>query len=47
LPDVSTVSRSLAATDDGSVDAVRSLLRQLVIDRLAAEPTARVTVHPS
>jgi len=44
LPDVSTVSRSLAAMDDRSVGAVRSLLRQLVIDRLAVEPIARVTV---
>lgn len=44
LPDVSTVSRSLAAMDEGSVDAVRSLLRRLVTDRLAMEPIARVTV---
>jgi len=44
LPDVSTVSRSLGAMDEGNVDAVRSLLRQLVTDRLAAEPIARVTV---
>jgi len=44
LPEVSTVSRSLAAMDEGHVDAVRSLLRQLVTDRLASEPIARVTV---
>ena len=44
LPDVSTVSRSLASMNEESVDAVRSLLRQLVTDRLASEPIARVTV---
>ncbi len=44
LPDVSTVSRSLAAMDHRSVDGVRSLLRQLVTNRLAAESISRVTV---
>lgn len=44
LPDVSTVSRSLAAMDESSVDGVRSLLRRLVTDRLVSEPMARVTV---
>ena len=44
LPDVSTVSRSLAGMDDSCVDGVRALLRQLVSDRLAAESIGCVTV---
>jgi hypothetical protein len=44
LPDVSTVSRSLSAMDESCVDALRSLLRRLVTDRLASETIARVTV---
>lgn len=44
LPDVSTVSRSLASMAQDSVDAVRALVRRMVTDRLAAEPLARVTV---
>lgn len=44
LPDVSTVSRSLADMDESCVGRVRALLRRLVTDRLATEPMARVTV---
>lgn len=45
LPDVATLSRTLAACDDRSIDALReSALRGLVLDRLAAQRFARVTV---
>jgi hypothetical protein len=44
LPDVATVSRTLAACDDRSIDALRErALRGPVLDRLAAERFARVT----
>jgi hypothetical protein len=44
LPDVSTVSRSLASSDGRSVLEVRNLLRGLVGDRMAIEQFARVTL---
>ena len=37
LPDVATLSRMLSASDERSVEAVRSLSRDLVLDRLEAE----------
>jgi hypothetical protein len=44
LPDVSTVSRSLAAADAHSVAEVQRFLRSGVTDRLAAERFARLTL---
>ena len=44
LPDVSTVSRSLASADAQSVAKVRRESRQLVLERLAHERLSRVTV---
>ena len=44
LPDVSTVSRSLASADGQSVAKVRSESRHLVMERLAVEGLSRVTV---
>ncbi len=44
LPDVSTVSRALGAMCERHVEAIRSLLRRLVTDRLADESMARVTL---
>lgn len=44
LPDVATVSRSLALSDDRSVQAVRALLSEIVLDRLKQLQLARVTV---
>ncbi len=44
LPDVATVSRMLSGADARSVEAVRRLSRDLVLDRLAAERFGLVTV---
>lgn len=44
LPDVATVSRSLAMLDERSVLAQRRLLRQIVLDRLAALSLSRITL---
>ena len=44
LPDVSTVSRSLASADGQSVVKVQSESRHLVMERLAVEGLSRVTV---
>jgi hypothetical protein len=44
LPDVSTISRSLARVDELSVEKVRRASRDLVIERLSAEGLSRVTL---
>jgi hypothetical protein len=44
LPDVSTISRSLASADEISVEKVRGESRNLVIERLSAEGLSRVTL---
>ena len=44
LPDVSTVSRSLAAADEKSVGKVRNESRRFVLERLAREGFSRVTL---
>jgi hypothetical protein len=44
LPDVATVSRLLAATCAHSVTALRQLVRQLVVERLASFGLRRLTV---
>ena len=44
LPDVSTVSRALSAVDERSVQQLRALNRQLVLDRLRSERFARLTL---
>ena len=44
LPDVSTISRSLRAVDARSVEHVRTLSRELVLERLQREQLARVTL---
>jgi len=44
LPDVSTVSRALAACDDACVEKMRALNRDLVLRRAAQEALATVTV---
>jgi hypothetical protein len=44
LPDVSTVSRSLAAADKRSVTEVRTVSRSMVLDRLQQESLPRVTL---
>ncbi len=44
LPDVSTISRSLRESDERSVDKLRVLSRDLVLDRLEEEELARVTL---
>ena len=44
LPDVSTVSRTLAGMDTRSVDNVRQIHRQMVTERLALEGLARITL---
>ena len=44
LPDVSTISRSLASADEQSVEKVRAESRNLVIERLVAEGLSRVTL---
>lgn len=43
LPDVATLSRTLATADERSVDRVRGLVRDLVLDRVQAERLPRVT----
>ena len=44
LPDVATISRTLATADARAVDNVRGLLRELVLDRLTSLRLNRVTV---
>lgn len=44
LPDVATISRTLADADGKSVVNLRGLLRDLVLERLAALKLARVTI---
>jgi len=44
LPDVATLSRTLASMDSRSADLVRRLNRDLVLDRLAASSLRRVTL---
>lgn len=44
LPDVATISRTLAAADGKSVSNLKSLVRELVLDRLEDVGLARVTV---
>ena len=44
LPDVATVSRTLAGMDARSVDNLRQFNRQLVTDRLELEGLARITL---
>jgi hypothetical protein len=44
LPDASTISRSLGSTDKVSVEKVRVVSRNLVIERLSREGLARVTL---
>lgn len=44
LPDVATVSRTLAGMDDASVDKVRELSRQRVLGQLESLRLARVTL---
>ena len=41
LPDVSTVSRALRSVDQGAIDKVRALVRDLVIQRLQKMSPAR------
>ena len=44
LPDVSTVSRALSAVDERSVQQLRALNRELVLDRLRSERFVRLTL---
>lgn len=44
LPDVSTVSRTLANCDQRSIDNYRAMIRELVIERLDYEQIARLTL---
>jgi hypothetical protein len=44
LPHVSTISRALARVDESAVLQLRTLQRQLVLDRLLKEELARVTI---
>ncbi len=44
LPDVATVSRALTNLDARSIEATRTLMRQLVLDRLALEGFRRLTL---
>jgi hypothetical protein len=44
LPNVSTVSRTLAPIDDDGVDNLRAMIRDLVIERLQKQALARVTI---
>ena len=44
MPNVSTVSRCLSAADGSSVQNVRRLSRECVVDRLMAERFSRVTL---
>ena len=44
LPDVATVSRTLASMDKGSVDKLRRLNRQQVLQRVGALKLARITL---
>jgi hypothetical protein len=44
LPDVSTISRSLREADEGCVEHVRGLARDLVLERIAGEALPRITL---
>lgn len=44
LPDVSTVSRALAALDKRSIEEAQTLSRELVLERLRSEGFARLTL---
>lgn len=44
LPDVATISRSLAAMDERAVEAYRTMSRELVLDRIEQERLPRVTL---
>jgi len=44
LPDVATVSRALASADERSVEKVREVSASMVLERLAEEKLARVTL---
>lgn len=44
LPDVATISRALASLDERSIESVRALMREMVLERLAVEGFARVTL---
>ena len=44
LPDVSTISRTLSAADTRAAENLRVMLRDLVVERLAEEKLARVTM---
>ena len=44
LPDVSRISRMLAGADQSSVDSLRALLSELVLDRLSTLDIKRVTL---
>ena len=44
LPDVATVSRTLAGLDEASVTHLRRLIRQRVVDQLGAMELARLTL---
>lgn len=44
LPDVATVSRTLATADERSVDKYRELIRNGVLDRVCSEQIPRVTL---
>ena len=44
LPDVSTISRALRSADSKAIEEMRTLSRDLVIDRLIVEQLARITL---
>lgn len=44
IPDVSTISRRLSTMDERAIDKSRSLVREIVIDRLEASRISRVTL---
>jgi hypothetical protein len=44
LPDVATISRMLKEATPSSVDRLRQLLRQLVLDRIKKSALARITL---
>lgn len=44
LPDTATISRMLARVDEHAVEQLRELTREMVLDRLADEQLARVTL---
>lgn len=44
LPDVATVSRTLSSTDQEGVEQLRTLMRTMVLERVASENIRRVTL---